>query len=166
MSAVTKPEPEASGDAPPGPKSLAELYERDYARWLFENASLLRAGRLEALDAENVAEELEDMGRSEGRAIRSHLRVLITHLLKWEHQAEQRSSGWRGSIYNARRAIEQRLRESPSLRRRLPEFIAEVHSDAIFNAANETGLPESTFPERCPYAIEQLLSTDFWPDAA
>jgi hypothetical protein len=166
MSAVTKPEHSASHDAPPGATSLAELYELDYARWLFENAALLRAGRLDALDAENIAEELEVMERSEGRAIRSHLRVLITHLLKWEYQADQRSSSWRGSIYNARRAIEQRLRESPSLRRGLPEFIAEVHADAIFNAANETGLPESTFPERCPYAIDQLLSTDFWPDAA
>jgi hypothetical protein len=163
MSALTKPDPEHTAEQSAG--QLSELYEQDYARWLFENAALLRAGRLEGLDAENIAEELEDMGRSEGRTVRSHFRVLITHLLKWEYQADQRSSGWRGSIYNARRTIERRLRESPSLRRRLQEFIADVYPDAVFNAANETGLPESTFPERCPYSIDELLSTDFWPAA-
>jgi len=142
---------------------MAELYETDYARWLFENATLLRAGRFELLDAENIAEELEDMGRSEGRAVRSHLRVLITHLLKWQYQADKRSSNWRGSIYNARRSIERLLRESPSLRRHLPEFAADAYPDGLFNAANETGLPEFTLPQDCPYGIEQLLDLDYWP---
>jgi len=142
---------------------VAALYETDYARWLFENAALLRAGRFDELDVANIAEELEDMGRSEGGAVRSHLRVLITRLLKCEHQADHRSSSWRGSIYNARRSIAQRLQESPSLRRRLPDFVAHIHVDAVFNAANETDLPEATFPQACPYSIDQLLDIDYWP---
>lgn len=91
MSALTKPDPEHTAEQAAG--QLSELYEQDYARWLFENAALLRAGRLEGLDAENIAEELEDMGRSEGRTVRGHFRVLITHLLKWEYRADQHSSG-------------------------------------------------------------------------
>ena len=161
MSAVAKPK--APHEAPADGEPLPTLYERDYVDWLQRNAALLRAGRLDALDAENLAEELEDMARSDVRAVRSHLEVLIAHLLKWTHQPQQRSSSWRGSIYNARRAIERRLQESPSLRRRLPELVADVYPDAVFNAANETGLPEASFPAECPYSIDALLDLAHWP---
>jgi hypothetical protein len=145
-------------------EQLDILYERDYRRWLFENARLLREGRLAEADISNIAEELEDMGRSEARALRSHLLVLLTHLLKWHYQFEGRSSSWRGSIFNARRAIERLLKESPSLRRHLPELVANIYIDATFNAANETGLPEARFPASCPYSLGDLLDTDYWPD--
>lgn len=141
-----------------------QLYEHDYAGWLFENARLLREGRLAEADLGNIAEELEDMGRSETRALRSHLRVLLTHLLEWQPQPAQRNSSWRGSIFNARRAIQHLLTESPSLRGQIPELVADIHADAVFNAANETGLPESRFPSRCPYAVEDLLDTAHWPN--
>jgi hypothetical protein len=164
MSAVTKPELEPGPAKATGP--LCELYEQDYVRWLLENAALLRSGQLEALDVTNIAEELEDMARSDVRAVGSHLAVVMLHLLKWQHQPAQRSSSWRGSIYNSRTAVVDLLNESPSLRSRLPELVTRHYPRARFNAANETGLPESTFPERCPYTIDQLLSTDFWPKAA
>ena len=76
----------------------SDLYQTDYQRWLFDNAALLRTGRLSEIDAANIAEELEDMGRSEARALGSHLKVLLLHLLKWQFQSAQQSSGWRGSI--------------------------------------------------------------------
>ncbi len=160
MSALARPKPQH--DTPDsGP--LSSLYERDYVRWLLENAALLRAGQLDALDAENIAEELEDMARSDVRAIGSHLAVVMLHLLKWQFQPEQLSSSWRGSIYNGRTSVRDLLNDSPSLRRRLPEFVAEIYPDAIFNAANETGLPEATFPSACPYSIDALLDLDHWP---
>jgi len=145
-------------------EQLDVLYERDYSRWLFENARLLREGRLAQADISNIAEELEDMGRSEARALQSHLLVLLTHLLKWQYQSERRSSGWRGSIFNARRAIDRLLKESPSLRQRIPGLVASIYVDATFNAANETGLPEARFPASCPYSFEDLLNTGYWPD--
>jgi hypothetical protein len=144
---------------------VADLYETDYSRWLFENARLLREGRFSEADIANVVEELEDMGRSEYRAVASHMGVLLLHLLKWEHQPQYRSSSWRGSVFNARRAIAKRLQDSPSLRSRLGAAIAEEYGDARFNAANETGLAESKFPLDCPYAVEQVLDKDFWPGA-
>ncbi len=149
----------------PPPEPVADLYEADYSRWLFENARLLREGRFSEVDIANVVEELEDMGRSEYRAVASHICVLLLHLLKWEHQPQHRSSSWRGSVFNARRAIAKRLQESPSLRARLAEAIAEEYGDARYNASNETGLPESSFPLDCPYAIEQVLDQDYWPGA-
>lgn len=150
----------------PPPEPVAGLYETDYARWLFESARLLRAGRFSEADIANIAEELEDMGRSEYRAVASHMGVLLLHLLKWEYQPEHRSSSWRGSIFNARRAIAKRSQESPSLRRRLAEAMAEEYSDARYNAANETGLPEGAFPADCAYSVEDALDPDFWPGAA
>lgn len=142
---------------------LVDLYEHDFYRWLRENASLLRTGRLSEADVQNIAEELEDRGRSERRALASHIAVLILHLLKWQFQPSQRSSGWRGSIYNARRSILRLLGDSPSLRGLVPNLIIEAYQDARFNAANETGLPESAFPDQCPYTPEALLDEAFWP---
>ena len=143
----------------------ADLYETDYSRWLFENARLLREGRFSEADIANVVEELEDMGRSEKRALGSHISVLLLHLLKWQDQAANRSSSWRGSIYNARDAIQELLSESPNLRNRLPEPIADRFPITRRNAINETDLPESSFPVDCPFDIGQLLDTNFWPEA-
>ena len=150
----------------PSTDPVAGLYERDYALWLQENARLLREGRFSEADIAKVAEELDDMGRSEQRAVASHMAVLMLHLLKWQYQPDQRSNSWRGSIYNARRAIEKRLTDSPSLRGRLVETILDEYPDARFNAANESGLPESLFPEQCPYSAGQLLDGSFWPGSA
>ncbi len=143
---------------------LPDLYEADYQRWLFENAALLRQGRFSRIDAVNIAEELEDMGRSETRALGSHLTVLQLHLLKWQFQPERRGSSWRSSIYNARCAIADLLDDSPSLRNRLPDLVAKRYRRARNNAANETGFPETRFPEDCPYSIADLLADEYWPD--
>jgi hypothetical protein len=145
---------------------LADLYETDYSRWLFENARLLREGRWSEIDAANIAEELEDMGRSEKRAVASHMAVLLLHLLKWHFQPPHRSSGWRGSIHNARRAIEKLLRESPSLRKQVPDLLVEEYPDARYNAIIETGMPESSFPADCPYTVEQILDDSYWPESS
>jgi hypothetical protein len=141
----------------------ADLYQTDYQRWLFDNAALLRTGRLSEIDAANIAEELEDMGRSEARALGSHLEVLLLHLIKWQFQPAQQSSGWRGSIMNARYAISDLLTDSPSLRNRVPELVIKHYPRAWASAANETGLPGTAFPRDCPYALEALLDIDFWP---
>jgi hypothetical protein len=104
------------------------------------------------------------MGRSERRALASHLCVLLHHLLKWQYQPSQRSGSWRGSVYNARRSAIKLLSESPSLRARLPELVSDEYPHARFNAANETGLPEADFPWECPYDVEALTDEGFWPD--
>jgi len=141
-----------------------DLYERDFLQWLEKNAELLRQGRFFAADMNRIAEELADMGRSERRALASHLGILLLHLLKWRSQPENRSSSWRGSIYNSRKSIDKLLKESPSLERYVPRFMSEEYADARFNAGNESGLPESLFPAACPFTPEQALDPDFWPE--
>ena len=148
------------------------LYERDFYKWLNEQAKALREGKLTALDTGNLAEEIEDMGRSEKRAVLSQLARLIAHLLKWSVQKELRrknkrsENSWRGSIGGARIELSGRLAESPSLRRRLTEVLPRAYVLATRWATEETGLPESAFPERCPWTIQQVMHEDFYPDDA
>ncbi len=141
----------------------APIYEQDLVAWAFANARLLREGRFDSLDAENIAEELEDLGRSEKRALARHLRFLLLHLLKWQEQPARRGLSWRRSIRNARQEIEEIVAESPSLAQRLPEMIAQAYPKALESAIDETGLPSNRFPPRCPYRQDELLSPTFWP---
>jgi hypothetical protein len=138
-------------------------YEEDLVAWALDNAALLRAGRLSEIDALSLAEELEDLGKSERRALGSHLRVLVTHLLKWQCQPERRGASWRLSIRNSRAEIRTILADSPSLVREVEPLLAGTYELARDNASGETGLPEVAFPQVCPYAAEQCLSDDFWP---
>ena len=142
----------------------AGLYERDFSLWLERQAQLLRERRLDELDVPNLLEEIEDMGRSEKRAIESDLIVLLTHLLKYRFQPEQRSSSWRGSIVEHRRRLRKLIRESPSLHPYAREVYAESYADGREQAAAETGLPLATFPADPPFTLEQALDPQFLPD--
>lgn len=73
-------------------QTLSQLYEQDYFSWLEVTAQLLRSGDLSELDRKNLAEEIEDMGRSEKRAVESNLKIVLMHLLKYKYQPEQRSN--------------------------------------------------------------------------
>ena len=138
-------------------------YERDLVAWALENAALLREGRLNEIDAAYIAEELEDLGKSERRALGSHLRNLVMHLLKWQFQPGLRSGSWRSSINNARAEIAEILEDSPSLGPTAAQLLAKGYGLARKNAIAETGLPRDIFPEANPYSLDQVLSEDFWP---
>lgn len=135
----------------------------DYHAWLVEQAAHLRARRFVKLDAEAIAEELEDIGRSERRAVESHLKNLLLHLLKWARQAKRRSGSWRDSIDAARDALDDLLDDSPSLRPRLPEFIERQYPRACRSAANQTGLAGTVFPSTCPFTLDQIFDHEFFP---
>ena len=136
--------------------------ELDRYAWTLESANRLRSGRLAGLDLERIAEELEEMGRSEKHALSSHLKVLMLHLLKWRHQPSFRGVSWQLSITNARDEIQELLEDSPSLRRQLPDLMMRRYPVARQHAVLETGLPEATFPTQCPFTVEQLLDAEYW----
>ncbi len=77
-------------------------YEDDFALWSAEQAAFIRAGKFDRVDLENVAEEIESLGKSDKRQIRSRLQVLMLHLLKWERQPAERSRSWSSSIRDQR----------------------------------------------------------------
>jgi hypothetical protein len=138
-------------------------YEQDFYAWTVEQARLLRAGELSAIDAVNLAEEIESMGRRDRRELESRLTVLLTHLLKWQMQPDQRSRSWSATMREQRRQIEKLLRESPSLRPFVANVLAQAYSDAREDAADKTGLPESAFPTKCPFTLDEVLSRSFLP---
>lgn len=138
-------------------------YERDFYRWTQTQAALLRQGKLAEVDLENVAEEIESMGRSDRRAIGSHLRNVLLHLLKWRYQPERRSTSWRLSVRNGRHEMIGLLKESPSLKPQVATIVTEEYPIARDNAADETDLPLATFPEICPFTVEQIVG-DYWPE--
>jgi hypothetical protein len=96
---------------------VASSYEQDFYAWANSNARLLRAGRLSEVDAQNIAEEVETMGRSERRELMSRLSVLLAHFLKWQCQPERRSESWRNTIESQREDVLELLEENPSLHR-------------------------------------------------
>ena len=143
---------------------MSTRYEDDVVAWAQEQAALLRAGRVERLDLEHIAEEIEDVGKSEQRELASRMAVLLSHLLKWQHQAARRSARWRRTIVEQRKAIEVVLRKTPSLRNALTDkdWITGTWADAITNAVEETGL--AVFPEACPWSMDETLRAGFFPE--
>jgi hypothetical protein len=139
-------------------------YEEDFYGWTIEQSRLLRSGQLSAIDAANIAEEIESMGRSDRRELKSRLVVLVAHLLKWRHQPGGRLRSWSATIDEQRLQIEGILGESPSLRPNVGAMLFEAHAIARARAIAETGLADEAFPEACPFTADQALSRTFLPD--
>lgn len=93
-----------------------DLYERDFFEWTQSNAALLRARRFDQADIEHIAEEFEDMGKSQRHELSNRLRVLLAHLLKRQFQPERRGRSWRAAIRVRRDELLRLLRQMPSLR--------------------------------------------------
>jgi hypothetical protein len=136
-------------------------YEDDYYTWAREQVALLRAGRFEAVDVEHVAEELEGLSKSEFSRLRSTLRVLLMHMLKWDQQPEHRTPSWIFSIREQRRRFDDVLRENPGLKPRLAEARDAAYPDARDWAADETHLTPDEFPDACPYTWDEIRERPF-----
>jgi hypothetical protein len=140
-------------------------YDEDFYAWSNEQARLLRTGDFAGLDVENIAEELESLGRSDKREIDSRLVVLIAHLLKWRLQVGFRSRRWSATIREQRERIADLVGESPSLRGEIAPLRPAIYARARRAAADETGLAETAFPADCPFAADQILAEDFLPES-
>ncbi len=138
-------------------------YDDDYYLWFNQQAELLRNGQISAADLENIAEELEDMGKRELRGLISAYRLILSHLLKWQFQPERRTNSWKTTIGRERRKVRDREKDSPSLRAKIAEILPEAYDDAVVEAADETELPLATFPAECPWTLNQIRDVDFLP---
>ena len=139
-------------------------HDRDFYAWANDSAARLRAGRWAEVDVEQIAEELEGMGKQQKHALAGHLKILMLHLLKWRYQPTFRGVSWRLSINNARDEIAELLEDSPSLATNLPEIAARRYPAVRSRASLETGLALETFPVECPFIRDQLVDQDFLPD--
>lgn len=141
-------------------------YETDIVAWASEQARLVRSGQFELLDLEHIAEEIEDVGKSEKRELANRMVLLIAHLLKWRFQPARQGRSWQITIRNQRRAIQLHLKQVPSLKVQLSdaEWLEIVWGDAVYQASKETSL--DNFPETCPWSIEDILSDTWMPMAS
>jgi hypothetical protein len=105
---------------------VQELYELDFFEWTRAQAELLRRGCLESADIPHIAEELADMGERDRREVRSYLRRLMVHLMKWQFQPDPRTTSWSTSIADSRAELEDIFEQSPSLRRLAAESFGQA----------------------------------------
>jgi hypothetical protein len=139
-----------------GDSKMSQLYEQDYSQWAETMAALLELGKFAELDIENLVEEVRDLSKRERDRLLSSLRLIVHHLLKWDHQPDKRSRSWQVTIQRERNNINFYLKDSPSLKRYLTnEWLGEIYGNAKLEAFKETGLE---FPILCPYDIDEVLN--------
>lgn len=139
-----------------------DLYDRDFLLWTEQTAELLRQGRLSEVDAQHVAEEVEDMGKSQKHEAGSRLNVILKHLVKWQIQPERRGSSWLATLRTQRRDLARTLEDMPSLKRYLADRLDVEYAAAVEDAIEKTGI-KARLPKRCPYTLDQALDLGFMP---
>jgi Domain of unknown function DUF29 len=115
------------------------------------------------VDVEHLVEEIESLGSEQEHAVESHLANLLVHLLKWRYQP-RRGKSWQQSVLVARQRIARRLKRNPSLRSRLPLLLTDAYIDARALAVSQTELELNSFPDLCPWTMEQLQDPGFLPE--
>lgn len=143
---------------------FSSLYESDFYAWTQAQVTLLKTQQWEKLDAVNLIEEIEALGRKERQELMNPLGILLGYLLKWQFQPEQRSNSWLGTIREQQVQIKLLLEDSPSLQPYLDQVLPAAYELGLALAIRETQLGEAIFPEACCYTVEQALDPNFLPD--
>jgi hypothetical protein len=150
---------------PDGPR-----YEDDFYAWTQYQAEVLRTLRTRdnRFDREHLAEEIEDLGKSERDAVRSQVRRILLHLLKLAFSpARDPRSDWMDSIDDARAEIEDKL--TSTLRRDIEEVLPQLYTRTLKRVARDLEKyaerdAASSLPAECPYTLAQILAEDWYPD--
>ncbi len=138
-------------------------HEDDIYGWSLRQAELLREGRYDDVDMENVAEEIESVGRSQVASLASCYRLIAAHLLKVLFQPERFTRSWQSTIVRERFNASAYLKDNPSLKPRRAEIFTDIYVQACRLASAETGLPMKEFPTEPPFTWEQASSDDYQP---
>ena len=147
------------------------LYQTDYYAWTKDQAAKLRALAAargnSTLDLENLAEEVESLGRSDLNTVRSQVRRIIEHLLKLEFSPSMPPrDDWRQSVDQARDEVEDRITASmrPDVAADLAKLFGRARRDAALGL-RRYGEREATqaLPTTCPYSLDQIVSPDWYP---
>lgn len=136
-------------------------YEADLYTWVQEQVALLRAGKLDALDFENIAEELSDVGSEQYDKLESAVDVLVAHMLKWDRQPERRSRSWAITIAEQRKRIAKQLRKNPGLRSRMTEAVEDGYDLGRLRAAREMRCAPDDLSLSCPYTWDDIQNRPF-----
>ena len=148
-------------------QSTETLYDKDYSLWLETTIEKLRLGEFSQVDVENLIEELESMGRSDKRALKSLLTRLFEHLLKiayWETEREYNQNKWKVEIRTFRQQIADILNDSPNLKNYLESIFEQCYHRARKNMIDLTGLSSHFFPDTPISNIQETLDENWLPN--
>ena len=137
-------------------------YEEDYYLWTQTMVEKLKNKDYLNVDWDNLIEEIEDMGKSQKRAVESLLLRLTEHLLKlkyWQTEKEKNQKHWQSEVVNFRVLLRKRLKESPSLKANLAEMYAEILPDSKRSMSKLFDLPE-----QIELTLTQVLDEDWFPN--
>ena len=144
----------------------ATLYEQDFALWAERQAALLRAGRFDALDLENLIEEVEDLSRQERRSVESYVETIVEHLLKLALSPSERPRrGWLVTVDKQRTKLARQLTATlrHHLQAELPALYTGLRRPVARQLAKD-GVPPDALSSQCPYTLDQILDPDWYPD--
>ncbi len=145
-------------------RSRTPAKDADIYSWAVRQAELLRAGRLSDIDPAAIAQEFDDVGEEQYDKLESALRILMLHLLKWDHQPDMRTRSWTTSVREQRRRVLRQLRKNPGLKSRLDEALVDAYEDAGGEASGEAGLLVNAFPALRPWEFQELMERPVvWP---
>jgi hypothetical protein len=150
--------------------AASQLYDRDYYAWVQDQVEALRRHRVEDVDWENLAEEIEDLGKSERRSIESQMVRMLEHLLKLQYAGgtirRNNARSWQLSVKDARLVVRKLLDENPSLRPGLAGILSYAYQRGRLAALRKARLPDDAIPESCPWAVEHVMDDNFVPAQA
>jgi hypothetical protein len=150
---------------PDGPR-----YDDDFYAWTQYQAQVLRSMRTRdnRFDRENVAEEIETVGRHERDAVRSQVRRILEHFLKLAYSpAGDPRHGWRGCVIEARAELDDKL--SATLRHDISTVLSKLYATArkrVFADLQDYSEKDAaaSLPTECPYTLDQILAEDWYPE--
>jgi Domain of unknown function DUF29 len=143
--------------------TVKTLYDQDFALWIEETVKQLKSGDFSQVDLDNLIEEVESLGKSERKSVRSYLLRLLEHLLKRRYVLMfDCYRGWEIEIRNFRQRLKLELEDSPSLKNFILEIFYQSYEIALDNVKDS--YPETIFPDICPFPdnINELLNNKFW----
>ena len=138
-------------------------HDKDFYAWTQATVGLLKSKKFDALDLDNLIEEIDDMGKSEKRSMVSRIAQLIGHLLKWQYQSGLRSNSWKYTIKEQRDQLSDILEDNPSFKPLIADFLEKGYKHAINIFKSDTNL-EMDLPSKCPYTFTQLMDEAFYPE--
>ncbi|MFM2060533.1 MAG: hypothetical protein RLZZ507_203 [Cyanobacteriota bacterium] len=145
--------------------SVKNLYEQDFSLWVEDTVSKLKARDNDNLDWDNLIEEVESLGKSQRKTVRSFLVRLLEHLLKRCYvPMSDCYRGWEIEIRNFRQRLQIELEDSPSLKGFVLEILDKSYEMALENVRD--GYPEIYFSDVCPFPsdVDALLTKKLWEE--
>ncbi len=143
---------------------MSKTYDADFYTWAVTQADAARRRSANELDWDNVAEELDILGRAEARELKSRYVVLVAHLLKWIYQPERRGRSWANTIANQRDELADHLAHNPGLSSKEADEFAKAYQIARRDASTETDLDIDVFPKTPPFTMEQAKDEAWLPE--